>query len=399
MNLTVVTFQFPVRSETFVGQHLLAARKLGLNVRVVSSGIGTGIKPEEISQFEDEEINLETYRHGRFDTLKSIVSSPMFYLKSYFKNRSLRLCYNHAGSAAILATLKAAINKHPAHIIHSHHGACGLQTFEAVPERKQIVTWHGSDCNVALKARSLRSYEKLFKSGTLHTVNSNFLREQIIKLGSEPERTFVVPMGIDTNLFTPRSALATSTHLFNIVSIGRLDKDKGHNDLIDAIEILKSSQHKIHLKVIGAGPLHDALLAQVNSRGLKNEVSLLGAMTTNELLPILQNADLFALASTETADGSVESQGVVFAEAQACGIPVVGTNVGGIPESIEEGVTGRMCEPHKPEEIAKCISYFYHNRHALKHYKDSARIFAVKKFSRESMMNRFAELYRALADN
>ena len=124
--------------------------------------------------------------------------------------------------------------------------------------------------------------------------------------------------------------------------------DKGHRDLIDAFHRIAATFPNAHLVLVGEGqPLAGQLQAQAQALGLAPRVHFTGRR--DDIGNVLMAFDVFALPTLR------EALGTVFIEAAAMGLPVVGTNVGGVPETMQAGVTGLLVPPADPEALAGAL--------------------------------------------
>jgi glycosyltransferase involved in cell wall biosynthesis len=165
----------------------------------------------------------------------------------------------------------------------------------------------------------------------------------------KPERIEVIPNGIDPAAFenlperrAARAELALPLDEPLVVCVARLSPEKGHAVLFAAMERVNA-----HLLVVGEGPERSRLERLSHQPALAGRVHFAG--TVLDLRVSLAAADLFALASSE------ESQGIALVEAMAAGLPVVASRVGGIPEVVDEGVTGTLFVPGDSEELARVL--------------------------------------------
>lgn len=169
-------------------------------------------------------------------------------------------------------------------------------------------------------------------------------------------RQRVIPNGVDLQRFRPpteveraaaRASLGLAPQTQVVVCVASLSPVKRHADLISAFASVRPQCPDLQLLLVGAGEEEAALRAQVDRLGLAQAVCFLGLRA--EVTPVLWAADLCVLAS--------ESEGLPNAvlEAQACGLPVVATAVGGTPELIEEGVNGWLVAPRQPEALAHAL--------------------------------------------
>ena len=137
----------------------------------------------------------------------------------------------------------------------------------------------------------------------------------------------VIHNGIDIQHFSPPQ-IAPHNQIPQIISVGRLVELKGLDHLLKALVQVKQTGQKFQLQIAGEGPERPRLEKLSQDLGLLDSVTFLGQVTYENLPPLYQQADLFVLPSL------AESFGQVFAEAMACGVPVIGSTTGGIPEVV-----------------------------------------------------------------
>ncbi len=162
----------------------------------------------------------------------------------------------------------------------------------------------------------------------------------------------VVYNGVDIGLFHPlRARDPRCRDVFTLLFCGRLNgtRQKGLEVLLDAMPLVLQ-QHRVVLNVIGAGPRASEYKRYATRLQLDNHINFLGFVEHNMLPQHYGKADLLVLPSRR------ESFGLVVAEAMACGVPVVATRVGAIPELVEQGVTGLLVSPDDPQALADAIN-------------------------------------------
>ena len=147
-----------------------------------------------------------------------------------------------------------------------------------------------------------------------------------------------------------RERLGMGPHDLVVMTLTRLVARKGVDDLIKALAGLPA---EIKLLVVGEGPDRARLEGLVKETGLEARVRLTGYVERTG--PYFKAADVFALASREEVGGDVEGFGIVLLEAQAFGLPVIGTSSGGIPEAFIQDSTGLLVPPGRPKELARAI--------------------------------------------
>lgn len=169
--------------------------------------------------------------------------------------------------------------------------------------------------------------------------------------------------GIDTEHFAPvddSEALKSELELDGkrvIVSVGRLVHRKGQDTLVEALPEILQGHPDAHLLFVGVGP-H---LAHIHKRavqlGVLNNISFVGRVQYRELPRFISVGEIFAMPSRSRFAGlEVEGLGIVYLEASACGLPIVGGISGGAPDALIEGETGFAVDGRKPKEVAAAIT-------------------------------------------
>ena len=176
----------------------------------------------------------------------------------------------------------------------------------------------------------------------------------VLEQGIPPERVQVIPNGVELDRFATvwEQRVAKRAELgleggFVILSIARLQPVKGLTDLIRAVGLLRNRVDRPLLLVVGGGPQKAELDRLVATAGLAGLVRLEGEVSDPR--PYLAAADVFALASTR------EGLPNALLEAMAAGLPIVATRVGGVPEAVEDGISGLLVHPGNPEALAEAI--------------------------------------------
>lgn len=170
--------------------------------------------------------------------------------------------------------------------------------------------------------------------------------------GAGPRDIEVAPMGVNTEEFVRSRPYQpwVGNGPFRIFSCGRLNSGKGHDDVIRAVGLLRASGVDARLRIAGGddslGKYQPELERLIKDLGLTDVVTLLGAISEEQVRRGLEGSHVFALGSLH------EALGVAIMEAMAMGLPVVVTKVGGVPELVEDGVDGILVEPRNPQDLA-----------------------------------------------
>ncbi|HEY7718822.1 MAG TPA: glycosyltransferase [Pedococcus sp.] len=168
----------------------------------------------------------------------------------------------------------------------------------------------------------------------------------------------VVHHGVDLGRFAPRPPVAADDAAGRplITTVGRLVAKKGFDDLLRALALLAGRGAGFTCRVYGDGPLRDELTRLRDDLGLGDRVELVGARSGDEVVAALGRTDVFALTPRVTDDGDRDGIPNVLVEAMACALPVVTTDVGGVPELVDDGANGLVVPSGSPERVADALA-------------------------------------------
>jgi colanic acid/amylovoran biosynthesis glycosyltransferase len=217
--------------------------------------------------------------------------------------------------------------------------------------------FHGSDLNEAHAHPSHPYARRLLRAARLAQrclCVSHDLAHKLIELGVREERVEVFYLGVPV---PPASALASPRpeEGGRIVANGRLIEWKGHRYLLDAMGLLAERGLRPRLALIGEGRLQTELEEQAARLGIREQLELIGHCSNERVFELLRQSDLLAHPSLRLPTGEEEGLGLAVQEAMATGLPVVATRTGGIPESVEEDVSGLLVPPADAEAMANSI--------------------------------------------
>jgi len=139
------------------------------------------------------------------------------------------------------------------------------------------------------------------------------------------------------------------------LSVGYLIERKGFEYLIKSMPNVLKKYANVKLKIVGSGPLEGDLKSLINDLKLNRNVEILKNVSDEELLNLYNSSDLFILPSIVDSQGNTEGLGVVLLEAMACKVPVIGSNIGGIPDIIQDGETGLLVPEKNISELSKAV--------------------------------------------
>jgi sugar transferase (PEP-CTERM/EpsH1 system associated) len=206
----------------------------------------------------------------------------------------------------------------------------------------------------------------------------------------------LIKNGVDTARFQAGAGGATASPWrpgdFVIGTVARVQDIKNHRGLVDAFirlrDLLPEQRGRLRLSIVGDGPLLPALKAQVAAAGLGDVVWLPG--TRSDIAELMHSFSLFALPSL------AEGTPVSLLEAMACGLPVVASRVGGIPEVIDDGEHGSLVAPADSEALAAALARYVASPALASRHGTAARARIEHHYSMTAMLASYTGLYDAL---
>ena len=247
-------------------------------------------------------------------------------------------------------------------VLYCHFGPNGLRAVSlreiGVLKGPIVTVFHGYDVSRYPLQHGSDVYTYLFRSGELFLSVNNNWRDRLIELGCPSEKLAVHHMGIDTRRFRFRRRSFPDKEAVRLLSVARLVEKKGIEVALEALALLKERNSLGHLlyEIVGEGPLRAHLEERVERLGLQAEVRFLGALPGEDVRKILDMGHILLAPSVTAADGDQEGIPVAIMEAMAMGMPVVSTYHGGIPELVEDGVSGYLVPERDPRALSAAIA-------------------------------------------
>lgn len=398
MKIAFLLGKFPNLSETFILNQIVGLMQEGHEVHIYASFPTKGTK-----------IHGEVAKYNLLEHTYYFPNIPRNYLVRFFKGIQILLTHFPQNPRLLLrslniykygkkvfslrllySTLPFLKTKPRYDVIHCHFGTNGLKGMElreiGAIQGKLCTTFHGLDISGNLQLYGEGLYEKLFEQGDLFLPISNFFKERLIKLGCEPKKITVHRMGIDLQKFTYRHRTPPTKEQIQIVTIGRFVEKKGLEYGIRAIAQLKSIYPNIEYKILGDGNLRESLEALIQDFGLEKNVKLLGWKQSDEIVEILNQSHILLTPSVTAQNGDQEGIPVVLMEAMAMGLPVISTEHSGIPELVEEGVSGFLVPERDSDALAQKIQAIIEHPELYLKFAAEGRL-KVEKFYDNYLLN------------
>jgi colanic acid/amylovoran biosynthesis glycosyltransferase len=351
MKFAIIAKEFPKTSETFVISQARGLISLGHDVGMVSIR-----QPRE---------NLPEDFRGR----SAFIGKPGIagFLKRYF---------GKVKSKGFPGKKEACNFLENADIILIHYGDLAYSLLETLVKIKarMVVVFHGVDVARHLPALSANERSKLWDAMSLGLPVSGFFRDRLISLGCPSEKLIVHHMGIDTVKFPYRKKIPGEAGL-KLLSVCRLVDKKGLDIAVKALAILnrRNPSFRVLYDIIGDGPEMKNLAELAQSLGVSEKIIFHGSAGQDEIQKYLAESDVFVLPSRTSPNGDMEGIPVSLMEAMSCGLAVISTFHSGIPELIDNGVSGLLVPENDDKALAEAIYRFIENNEKITLLGEKAR--------------------------
>jgi len=323
-----------------------------------------------------------------------VVCRPGYPLEAYLKTKGLPhlpiSMRNEGDFIAGWQIAKAARDRNVSilHLHSAHALAIGLW---ASLFNKKLKLIGARRVALPIRKNFLSRYKYTSSRMTHHVAISEVIRQVMIADGIAPERIITIHSGVDTQRlllekpaddFRKQNGIPED-HLV-VGMVAALTVEKGYPTLLEAAAEVLKAHEKVIFCALGEGGAREALLRQADGLGLGNRFRFMGFR--KDVGAFLHMFDIFVLAS------HMEGLGTSILDAQSVGLPVLASRVGGIPEIIEDGVSGLLAEAGNPDDFAAKLSRLIDHA-ALREKLGTEALASVKNFSIERTVEKNIALY------
>jgi colanic acid/amylovoran biosynthesis glycosyltransferase len=279
-------------------------------------------------------------------------------------------------------------------VLHAHFGPVGnsYRFARALWRAPLVVSFHGYDFSTRPRQEGWSMYEDLFRTADLVTVNSGFTQSAVEKLGCPPEKLRRLPVGLELADFPFRERKLRPGEPVRLLTVARLTEIKGHEYALRAVAQLRPGLAGLRYDIVGDGPLRHSLETLARELGLTGVVVFHGAQAGEAIANLLAQAHLFLLTSVNV-EGDQEGQGLVLQEAQACGLPVIATEHGALPEGLLNQRSGFLVPERDVEALAARLRWLIENHAGWPSLGRSGRAFVENGYDIRKLNAQLVGLY------
>jgi colanic acid/amylovoran biosynthesis glycosyltransferase len=296
-----------------------------------------------------------------------------------------------------LRALQSILSKTGARLLHIYFGQIAVHLLPLIRtwERPSIVSFHGADVLVDMNKPAYReATQQMLNAVNLVLVRSESLRRAVIHLGCDEAKIEVQRTGIplDEFPFRERNFVSAATE-WRFVQAGRLIEKKGLPVTLRAFALFQRQYPNAKLTIAGEGPLLGQLQNLARDLNIDGRVSFTGFISQEQLREIYYASHLFLHPSQTGRDGNQEGIPNSMLEAMASGLPVFATAHGGIPEAIENGVSGVLVPEGDHEKLAVTLLDAANDLGFLSRIARNGAEIVRKNFDLREQARRLEEIY------
>ena len=259
--------------------------------------------------------------------------------------------------------------------------------FKTIP---MVFNVHGSDViTISRRTEILKNMATpLLNKAKLVVAPSEYFKEVVLGAfpNVAPGKVFVSPSGgVDLTLFHP---VEKQNPEMILGFVSRIDYGKGWDDFLEVMYMLHREKYCVKAIMAGCGAEQEKMLTMINKKGLNECIEYVGSVAHEELPNLFSRFDVFIFPSRRS-----ESLGLVGVEALACGIPVIGSKIGGIPGFVNDGVNGYLFESGNINDLyKKLVQYLSSSQNERRKMANNARISALMYDTVSSMKELYCKL-------
>jgi colanic acid/amylovoran biosynthesis glycosyltransferase len=367
--LAYLVSRFPRLSETFIVREMLELEQRGWSIDLCSiiHERASTVHPEA-AQIEPRVLFLDSLSsHTIAANRELLLRSPGLYARLLTTTLGGNLrspaflakaLYIFPGAIELAARLRARRIDHLHAQFGSHPGLLALLAAETLGIG---FSFHVRAVDLFVDTTML--VEKIRRARFVVAI-SEFNRRRLRELAGElvDQKVVVIRNGLDLERYRFR-ARTPSPRQASLLAVGSLLEYKGHEYLVEACALLRAAQpdSQFRCDIVGEGPHRAKLQSLIAQHHLEGTVSLLGARDQHDVRSMMDQADVLVLPSVIARNGSMEGLPNVLIEAMALGLPVISTNISGIPELVHDGETGLLVPEKDSAALRDAILQVWHS--------------------------------------
>lgn len=410
MKIAFMVGQFPLLSQTFISNQITGLIDRGHNVNIfATTPVNSPLIHEDVKKYNllgqtcyyryiIPRNKILRFNKGIGFITKYIHKNPIPLLNSINFLKYGR----KAVSLELLFQIIPFLENGPYDIVHCHFGPIGkiglfFRDIGAL-KGKIVTTFHGFDMSSYIKKYGKNSYKDLFERGDLFLTISERWKEELINLGVKEKKIIVHRMGVDTDKFVFSSRRPKGNGDVKLITIARFVEKKGVKYGIQAVAKALKKYPKIEYKIVGDGHLRSDLESLIKELNINNNVKLLGWKPQEDIVKLMKDSDILLAPSVTAEGGDQEGIPVVLMEALAQGLPVISTYHSGIPELVQDGVSGYLVHERDVNALSERLEHLIKNQELWANMGCAGRNYIENYYNIDKLNEQLVEIFQKLVN-
>ncbi|WP_296314979.1 glycosyltransferase family 4 protein [Winogradskyella sp. UBA3174] len=375
MHICFISSEYPIWKSGGVGSFMQTFSRAMVKRGHTISIVGIGETHEEI-QLDDKGVNIYRLPVSKLPAGKFISNTRNINAKIKKLNKAQSINIVESAEMGLVFKNKISSIKYCIRLHGGHH-------FFSESENRKVHWWQGFK-------------EKLsFKKADGFIAVSEYVKSHTAKYLSYHNKPLeIINYPINTDMFSPDASINVNAN--NITFAGTICEKKGIRQLIEAMPLLRAKNPYLHLHVYGREWFYKDGSSYTEMLKTKYKSIIEACVTFHGVIPFNDLPKKYAEAMVCVFPSHMETQGLVAPEAMAMKKPVVFSELGPGPETIENYKTGLLCNPHNVDDIVEKVAWFLNNKDKIESIGDNARAFVLHKFNLQAILDKNISFYNRI---
>ena len=383
---------FPVLSQTFVIDNIINVAKSKFDFKIITAKkqiiqdniadqttFDKYINQKQILELKDDSKGFSRYLNSLFFLLN--IWNLYYFIKIVLLKKNLSFKYIYYLKIYSMFNKNDIIHVHFANSLHYLLDYFRINYIKS----NLILSVHGKDLLWLEQILKRNNNRKLLEKHLKYILcNSYYTKKLLLNMGIANSKLKINYLGVDTNFFSfsNNDRKSKCGESFKLISVGRVVQLKGHEFAIRAVKMLIDNGLNVSYFIIGDGSEIGKVRNLIDKMNMNDYVKLIGEKNKCQIKNYLSNCDVFLYPSTYCNDTKrKETFGVASIEAQAMGLPVIGFDIGGFPETMKDDVTGFLVKDRDVIGLSQKIKKLYNNQTLLNKMSTNAINFINENYS------------------
>jgi colanic acid/amylovoran biosynthesis glycosyltransferase len=404
LRVAIFTDVFPRISNTFILNQVTGLIDRGHHVDIFATSRGDfEATHQQVEQYRlaarMQHIAIPRNRVRRAALAAFLLMRPNAWRRATIDALDFRRHGLHALKLTQLYTVLSFLRHSDYDVVHAQFGKLGPRLVPLIRhgmlETPLVVSFRGADLTSWL-AKNPRGYNALLGTAKLFLPVSTLFANRLRALGAPPDRVAVLRSGIALQRFRFEEHGREPGESTRLLFVGRLTRKKGLLDALEAVRRVIEWGRNVELAIVGEGELERTGRAQAEAAGIGESVRWLGKLPSEGVHAMLQRSHILVAPSRTAEDGDQEGIPNVLKEAMACGLPVLSTLHSGIPELVDDGISGYLVPEADPVALSQRLLDLIDDPGRWPAMGCAGRAKVEKEYDSEQLNDRLVELYRSV---